>query len=943
MPRHLLSLLPFVLLTFSLEARVLSYAPLSDKQAVPAVQERTNRYFALIEFSFAPPPVAILLPPGFGFTGFQLVLYDSTGEHEPRVILPKEGTTTNYIGGTAVWESATGVPHILTHTDYSLNGDNPERRIRFLYSADGGVTWKAVLTGNPPYAQTLPDIGGPVARARGAWLRPGTAEYPFTLLVGRQSGSPGMELVAIAADGTPRTLGYFGPLTGGSPSGSTPRFIGTDREGGRFLVLGSVLLPDQRLGDAVRVVNLSGELEEVLPLPSGDPGLEGWITPDGTVYLLSRGFGGPRTLLTYRNGQRLDSIALNADSFAAPTHDFSGAWIVQRGTGLPTVLLRHSPGSAALEMWRDPSGPEVEAIHAARSGERLLIQVHRPRPQLDTRLFIDPALAIWEIGDPAPASYDELFLNEGPLKGFVSLDVDEVANGGSFVFDSAMSGSGGPVIPISPAPPGGGGGDVTQEWGVVRASLRQRLVIPSVARTEGAYGSQWRTDVVLHNPSTAPLSVELRFVRTGLDAAHMQTRSVQLNGRETRLIRDVVLSLFGATDAAGALFLDPEFGTAITATSRTYSQTPTGGTFGMGMPALDLHASASSRFAQTFAGAIQGTDFRTNVLVTDVSGRGSEVRFQARPAAETAGEFILNMQAPRGGQMQVNDISRWIQLPFTEAGALAFRPSSGEAIASVVAIDNRTNDPSYFPPDLPAQSGRVIPAIAHAPGAFGSQFRSDLFIFNPTASPASVTLAAKRWDLPENESMVNLTLKAGEVRVIRDAFFTLFGKTGVGRLRYASWAGGSEVSVRVTSRLYTVDANGATFGLVMPPINSFQSAGEMEAVEILGVRGGSQFRTNLALVELSPFAAPGGPANVHVHVYGPAGDLLDSFPYSVPRAGGVQILDIFRSRGLGDGPDVALIRVDVSSGRVAAFASNLDNITNDSTYLSAVLASQEGN
>ena len=954
MTRKLAFTLFFLLTSLTASARVISYAALSDLQAVPAVQERTNRHFALIEFSYSAPP-PILMPPGFGFTGFQLVLYDSKGESEPRVILPQDGST-GQIGGTAVWEGDDGVPHILTHASFSIEGDNPTRQSRFLYSGDGGTTWKAVLSMSPPYSQTLEDIGGPLARGRGSWLRPGTADYPFVLLAGDPGSTSAKQLIAIAEDGTPKTLGFFGDVNAGSgsarngskdaslsppPPNFGPRIAGTDRESSRFLVVGSVLLPDRRLPSAVRIVDLDGNLEEVLPLPSGDPGLEGWITPDGTVYLLSFGFGGPRTLLTYRNGLRIDSIALNNESFATPTHDFSGAWIVRRATGQPTVLLRHSPGSTPVEMWSDPSGPQVEAIHAAESGERLLIQVHRPRPQLDTRVFIDPALAIWEIGDPAPPSYDELFLNEGFLKGFVNLDVDEVADGGSFVFDSAMTGGGFAPPPISPAPPGGGGGDITQEWGVVRASLRQRLVIPSISRIAGAHGSLWRTDLVLHNPSEEPLTVAMRFIPTGVDGAHSQSVSVDLAGRETRLLSDVALSLFGLENAAGPLFLEPEAGTAITATSRTYNQSDSG-TFGMGIPAIDVHASASPRFAQTFSGAIQGSDFRTNVLVTDVSGRGSRVRFQARPAGEPQpGEFLLNVETPRGGQMQENDIVRSIHLPGSEAGALVFRPSTGEAIASVVAIDNRTNDPSYFPPDLPAQSGRVIPALAHLAGANGSQFRSDLFLFNPTASTAFVTLAAKRWDVAEAETVANLSLSPGEVRIIRDAFFALFGKTGVGRLRYQSSAGGSEIAIRVTSRLYTVDASGATFGLVMPPINSFQSAGKDEAVEILGVRGGAGFRTNLALVELRPFVSASETATGTVEVFGPSGALIDSFEFSVPRSGGVQFLDVFRNRGLGDGPDVALIRVSVSSGHVAAFASSLDNVTNDSMLLSAVLASSE--
>ena len=77
------------------------------------------------------------------------------------------------------------------------------------------------------------------------------------------------------------------------------------------------------------------------------------------------------------------------------------------------------------------------------------------------------------------------------------------------------------------------------------------------------------------------------------------------------------------------------------------------------------------------------------------------------------------------------------------------QPTRGTAIATVVAIDNRTNDPTYFPPDLPATDQiRAIPVIGHLDGANGSRFRSDIYLFNPTSATSTVTLEAKQWNSP---------------------------------------------------------------------------------------------------------------------------------------------------------------------------------------------------
>ena len=93
------------------------------------------------------------------------------------------------------------------------------------------------------------------------------------------------------------------------------------------------------------------------------------------------------------------------------------------------------------------------------------------RQTVDQLMFKDPALAVWRVGDPTPSSYDELFLSETAAKGFVHLDVDKIGGGDQFVFDSGIPSVGGPSLIISPSPSAGGGSDVVQEWGVVRASL----------------------------------------------------------------------------------------------------------------------------------------------------------------------------------------------------------------------------------------------------------------------------------------------------------------------------------------------------------------------------------------------------------------------------------------------------------------------------------------
>lgn len=920
----------FVLAAASASARVISYAPYTDRIGTPAQQHRMNRYFVLLESGAATPPGfggAMMPPPPGGccYQPGQLVLYDTKGESEPRVIFPTDGVSTAGINAIAVRETA-GVPIILIQTDYSPAA-NPLNTPVWLLSTDAGATWKNVPLPQAWIYQiqnSQIDVGGPWVRGRNSPIRIGNDAYPFVVSLTYSAG-----VYAVATTGDVKVL--VPPPT----TQVNVLLAGSDARGSSFLV---------RIGDTLNTIDLNANLKSLGTLQMNSS-VDGWITPGGDAYVDERTYEGT-TLWLFHDGAKVPIVTspnrgdLLGGMFAIPTFDFAGAWIITRGPATPTVLYRHAPGAAPLQkQWEDITAPEVEALHAGASGS-LMIQVHRPRPQIDQRMFKDPALAIWHAGEPAPRAYDELFMNEQPSKAFVHLDVDAAERGELFVFDSGTQWAS-PGIIISPGPPTSapapGGGDVVQEWGVVRASLAQRLVLTSIGRTPGAFGSYWMSDVIIHNPLASEQAVRLRFVSGGSqpEAQVVHEESVTLAAREIRVIPDILKTLFRMEAGNGALFITPA--AAVSVTSRTYTRSDKG-TYGFGMNGIDVFTATNARFPLTYTAAFHGSDFRTNLVLTDVSGRGVQTEATAVSISGTVsnGNGAL-FAAPANGQEQYNNMAERLRISPAETGALVLQPARGDVIGSVMVIDNRTNDPTYFPPDLPSSVVRTIPAIGHLDGANGSKFRTDLFLFNPYNAPRSVTLQVKAWDTAD-VTTINLTLLGNEARVIRDVLFRAFGMTGIARLRFTSM--GDNFGVRMTARTYNVDEKGGTFGYLMPALNSFQSAAPGDTLEILGVTGGERFRTNIGLVELT--GLPNGTnGSVRVELVSENGDTIDAFTVSVPIAGGMQLNDIFHARGLGDGPAAALIRVTPLSGTFAAYATMIDNGTNDPVYLAANLGAHE--
>ena len=937
--RPLVALLCLLVLSIPATGRVLSYAPYTNRLSLPSIHARNSRYFALIE----------ALPGNFPFTRGQVVLYDTTGREEPRVVYPSNRTKDAQVLFVALYERSeeggSGALSILVAEVMGNPRDPSSQHREYFLSNDAGATWKHVDgldAQRVPYVyQYTYDFGGPFSRGLSPQVSVGgTLPFVISTIEGRVWG--------VTLDGKSRKL-YEGP--------NDNTLIGRDREGSKFIV---------RTGmngtQTVSTIGVIGTNASSTPVPLGEiPAgpATGWLTPFGCAYVQVL-TGGGRVLYFFCDGIRQEigrpyapvSISYSVQSandlafFAVPTTNYDGAWMIQRAPGKPTTLSRHFVGVGTETFWSDPSQPQVEALHTGEDPDQLLLQVHRGGAQ-QQRSFLDPALAAWHTGQPAPTEYHELFLMENPPKGLLHVDVDHIADGAPFVFDSGVSN---PEY-SSKAPletEAAGGADVGQEWGVVRASFRQRLVIPGVARQQGAFGSRWQTDVVLHNPLDTAQTITLRLVPIETELLH-DIRQIGSRARETdnapevvapqfkleaheiRVVRDVLKSMFNIDSGGGTLFIDPQ--SEVSATSRTYTRTANNGTFGLGMPAIDFYNVASPRFPALFSGAFPGANFRTNVLLTD-TGKGTAVHLIAHGGNGVAARSDLSFGAASGTSvLQLTEISS--TLDATEGG-LEVRPERGSVIPTVVAIDNKTNDPTWFPPDLPAFTVRTIPMIVHATAANGAQLRTDLFLMNPATYDNSINFEIKPWSSNDAPRSTRLALAPGQSLVIRDAL-AYFGLTGFARIRYTSGIV-SDPGVRVTSRTYAENADGGTYGTAVPPLNSFQSASAGESLEILGVTGETGFHATLSLVDLNAMY-DGHKAEAKIHIFNEYGLEIDSFDVAFPIAGGMQVDSIFRNPNLVP-PKAALIRVEVKSGLVAAFATLTDNITNDATYLAASLGAK---
>jgi PKD repeat protein len=126
----------------------------------------------------------------------------------------------------------------------------------------------------------------------------------------------------------------------------------------------------------------------------------------------------------------------------------------------------------------------------------------------------------------------------------------------------------------------------------IAAPSSTRVVIPAVGRAPGIGGTFWRSDVTIMNPSASQARFSWRYLPAGSDNNAIGWSALNLAAGETRVLRDVA-SLFGVQSGTGALEFAADGFVAPVVTSRTYTSTTDGGTYGQSIdPVISYRADA---------------------------------------------------------------------------------------------------------------------------------------------------------------------------------------------------------------------------------------------------------------------------------------------------------------------------------------------------------------
>jgi len=252
-------------------------------------------------------------------------------------------------------------------------------------------------------------------------------------------------------------------------------------------------------------------------------------------------------------------------------------------------------------------------------------------------------------------------------------------------------------------------------------------------------------------------------------------------------------------------------------------------------------------------------------------------------------------------------------------------------------IDGNTNQRTWiYTSDLyvgPKEERTVfIPAAAHVDGAQGSVWRSDVEVMNRGTRSAAVTLSLLKRDQsnPDPETSGPYTIAAGRSLRFSDLVDDLFSFSGAAALKLDL----DSSDVLVTSRTYNLTADG-TYGQFIEgrdEDSAFDIDHPAYMIQLASSENpGNGFRSNVGIVNLS-----GETAGFDIELFGADGISLGHIPLELEAWEYVQKSRVFAAVGAGELTDgFAVVRTTGESTRFLAYASVIDNRTNDPTYISA--------
>ncbi len=433
------------------------------------------------------------------------------------------------------------------------------------------------------------------------------------------------------------------------------------------------------------------------------------------------------------------------------------------------------------------------------------------------------------------------------------------------------------------------------EPALVRPSTPVRQTIPVAGRIPGANGTFFATDVRLLNRGARDVTATLIFTPSGADGrTDFAAVNVGVAPGQIVALNDVVGTWFGET-GIGQLEIDGD----VLATSRTYTRAAGGGTYGETIPP----AGTRTRRLWSPLNVIRirsNSDYRTNIGFAETGGGNGTIAVTYFRSRKVVGESSFPISPFSHIQVPV---------PFDSAIALV-RVTEGDAEVAAYAsiVDNRSGDATYVQGESADRVRTLLAPAINGGGALNTFWSTDVYLTSAFNTTIVLSYLARR---TKQGAMLGSAVFPNTLSYWPDIVRSPFGAPDTAGVMKTTLKAGDLASVVIVN-------NGTiSFAQSVPLLEPAFST----RLDIPHVESSAAFRTNVglmsesdALASVSLLDASGNTLETTVHALAP--DELDQFTIVTPVTNG-------------------RVHIEVLSGRLAAYASVVDNVTGDASFVPA--------
>jgi uncharacterized repeat protein (TIGR01451 family) len=222
-----------------------------------------------------------------------------------------------------------------------------------------------------------------------------------------------------------------------------------------------------------------------------------------------------------------------------------------------------------------------------------------------------------------------------------------------------------------------------------------RFIVPGIAELNVGFAN-WRSDLRIFNSGAAPQTASLTFYPLGNSSAAV-TKTVTVNPGEVAALDNVLPSLFGVTNAGGALHVTTNVTAPLIVTARTYDDTANG-TLGQFIPAVTAaQAVGVSDRALQILQAEESVRYRTNLGIVEVTGKPAVAEVSVNlPDSKVTPTVQIPLAAFESVQLPILS-SFGIGAAYNARISVKVLQGDGKITAYGSVIDMKTQDPTYVP------------------------------------------------------------------------------------------------------------------------------------------------------------------------------------------------------------------------------------------------------